>query len=100
MRKFDEKGKPAIFSLECISADHRYLPGGRVLRFEEARLSGHKPKSKIARHAEKLRAIQAKKKDPDHRANSTVNVYDLRRKCTRKIHVRLITRLNGETVIY
>lgn len=79
------------FSIEVITADRNKNTGGDILYF---------PKAKIFR--KKKQGFDGKTgltKRQNHFINSTRNLL-LPNNQIRKIHIRLITRFNGETVVY
>lgn len=82
--------------------DVRRKKAGSVLRFEGVRVHNLEPKPTAGkatnRHKERL--SQTTGRDPRHRVHGTLNLEELRTKQIHKIHVRLITRFNGQKVIY
>ena len=99
MRSFDERGKPKKFDLEVISLDKKKGNDGRVLRFQNAIVSGLRKQSKSLIHKDKMESLSGIQKDPSHAENLTLNVFCKEDLQVRKIHLFLITRFNGLKVI-
>ncbi|MGV3588601.1 MAG: hypothetical protein ACO1OF_16465 [Adhaeribacter sp.] len=100
MEKKDERNWPVPFTIEFVTADRERNTGGEVIRLEKVVLArdvkGLKKKtSAILDSTEPDRAA-----NPNHWLNGTRNLYHTQSQQIRKCHIRLITKFNGQPVIY
>lgn len=92
-----DSGQP--FSIAFITASKKSGTGGEWIEIAEATKSGwmtpadRKLQEKLQAPSEGLR------KDPKHYENSTRNIRIVANNDIRKVHIRLIRRFNGKTVL-
>jgi hypothetical protein len=98
MKSFDEDGNPAVFDLEVKALDTKRSGSRQILRLERFTVNGLRKKRPVIRHQEMVN--KTKERNPNHRDNSTLNIKSIRTGEIKKIHLRLITRFNGDVVIY
>jgi hypothetical protein len=99
MDKTDGNGRPLPFSLTFITADRIRNTGGDIIFIPEAqKCVGKKNGQVLFPTPVNVNSPNSITKDPHHRENETRNIY-LPNGQVRKVHVRLITKFNGKTVI-
>lgn len=99
IRSVDVNGKPIPFSIQFVKADRRRKAAGEVVTYRGCTKSNAHRKSAADKHAERLFAITSKK-DPHHNIHGTINITHPETKKILKLHIRLITALNDQRVIY
>lgn len=90
--KIIDSGRP--FDIEVITADVKRGTGGRVVAYAnatKAKRDGNKP--------QKTQELKLPTRSPQHYLNSTRNITLLKERETKKIHIRLITKINGKIVL-
>ncbi len=102
MKKLDADGNAPLFDLEVGSSDEKRKTAGNILRFVQVRISNLKAKVSGSKPSEQhLKKLdRSKSRDPRHRLHGTLNLEDPRTGEINTVHVRLITRFNGQKVIY
>ena len=97
MRAVDADEEPVPFSLKVVEYNEQLGTGGGFFEVERAILTQSGKKSqKKGRFNEILLEKEKILKNPNHFDNLTLNITLLPSRNIRKIHVHLITRINGE----
>lgn len=95
MEKFDQKGRPVPFDIEFVSCNRTDKTGGELIRLEKVIL---------AKNAKKRKKVKAggtgKSKPANQWRNGVRNLLILSSNQIRKCRIRLITELNGHTIVY
>lgn len=84
----------AYFSIDFVTADMRRGTGGEWIHLPRCRKNPRQTKAE--KEAEKMRVLRPKR-DPRHYENSTRNLL-LANGEIRKVHLRLIRKINGRVV--
>lgn len=87
-----DSGKP--FDIEVVTADVKRGTGGRVIAYANA-TKAKRDGSKLSKPMD----LKLPTRNPQHYLNSTRNITLLKERETRKIHIRLITKINGKIVL-
>jgi hypothetical protein len=92
-----DAGQP--FSIAFVTADRRKNTGGEWIEVEKAYKSGYvDPEAR--KQMQKLQpASDMIKRAPNHYENSTRNIVIAANSDVRKVHIRLIRKFNGKTVV-
>lgn len=99
MKQLDRQGKPIPFSVRVVEYNRQTKQGGRIVNYEGVTLTSADRKRRDDPPAvAEADGGNSTKKSPNHYRNKTRNLV-LRNGEVRKIHIRLITRFNGHTVI-
>jgi len=98
MRTFDDQGKVKAFDLEFVTADRKRTTGGELKRLINAKLM-FTARDVGAAKGPQTKAIEATKRPPNHQQHDTINVLTPEGSIT-KVHVRLITSFNNQTIIW
>lgn len=89
------------FDIEFVKADRKRGTGGQIRTYigcvKESAI--HNPASATRKQEQPVLAAASGSKNPNHYENSTRNIYLLRERLTKKVHIRLITKFNGKRVI-
>jgi len=96
LNKMDERdrhGEPIPFDIEFVTCDRRRKRGGEIIIMKNA------VKSLKRKPSPALAPGQARPA-PKHGQNSTRNIQCIGSSQIRKINIRLITKLNGENIVY
>lgn len=94
---FMDSGEP--FSIAFITCDQKKEKAGELITVDRARKHNWMSPDE-RRKLEKLQPeSQILKKNPRHYENSTRNIMILVNREIRKIHIRLIRKFNGKTVL-
>lgn len=92
-----DAGQP--FSIAFVTADRRRNTGGEWIEVEKAYKSGYVDPA----DRKKMQQLQPESdiisRSPNHYENSTRNIVIVANSEVRKLHVRLIRKFNGKTVI-
>ncbi len=104
MRAVDIDEMPVPFSLKVVEYNEQAGTGGKFLEVDRAVItqSGKRSERRQGRNA--MRGLSSLSdheklvKDPNHWDNLTLNITILPSGNIRKIHIHLITRINGERV--
>lgn len=88
----------APFSIDFVTCNKARKTGGEWIHLDNARTHNYISKNETARLAKTQPAADVVNKDPRHYQNSTRNLM-LSNGEIRKIHIRLIRKLNGKTVL-
>jgi hypothetical protein len=97
MDKKDPNKIPVPFSISFCTADLKKKTGGEILTIEKAVLA--KNQEGVKETPAGIVAPATTKK-ANHWDNETRNIMLLPSKNIRKVHIRLITKLNGQTVYW
>ncbi len=92
----DGTGKPVPFDIEFVKADRKKKTGGEIVALEKVVLSKNQDKES----PEAKSASEPGHKSPNHWQNSTRNLKILSSNHIRKVHIRLITKFNGQKVFW
>lgn len=99
MEGVDPYGKPIPFSIEFVSRST-----GEVITVDKAAKVKSKDSAVDAvaglRYDEKKKQTTKPKKDPNHFENMTRNIQVLSSGQVRKLHIRLITKVNGFRIFW
>lgn len=87
------------FSISFITADKRKNTGGELIEVEEAYKSGYVDPEERKRMQKLQPESNIIRKHPNHYENSTRNILIARSNEIRKVHIRLIRKFNGKTVL-
>ncbi|OLY92293.1 hypothetical protein SAMN05444008_11559 [Cnuella takakiae] len=89
----------STFSIAFITANQRTKTGGELIEIAEGQKSGWQlPEDR--KKQEKLQApSEGVRKAPNHYENSTRNIRIVANNDIRKVHIRLIRKFNGKTVL-
>jgi hypothetical protein len=93
MEKKNHKGEAIPFSIEFVTYDKAKKAGGDIIRLENVILA--KNQRGTPRELNKTGS-----KTANHYTNATRNLYIKTSGQIRKCHIRLITEINGKTVIF
>jgi hypothetical protein len=96
MERTDAKGQLKPFSIEFVTADRNKKTGGEIIKVDKAVIL---KKMNYASSTSSVKAEPMNKKKSNHWENSTRNIL-LPNGQKRKLHIRLITKFNGQAVIY
>jgi hypothetical protein len=92
----------AVVSLAFRTWDARRNRGGEYVEFEACRIHNHQTHAErlAERRAVKYASVEARgHKNPQHFKNSTRNLVVMPSGEIRKLHIRLIRKFNGKTVL-
>jgi hypothetical protein len=92
-----DAGQP--FSIAFVTCDQRKQTGGQLIEIEKAYKSGHIFPEERKRMQDIQPASQMIGKAPNHYQNSTRNLLIAKNSEIRKVHIRLIRKFNGKTVL-
>lgn len=84
-----------VFSLGFRTYDKRKERGGEWIEVEQAQKFNHRTPSQRREEARK----QPLRKDPRHYENSTRNITVIPSGEIRKVHLRLMRKFNGKTIL-
>ena len=100
MDKVDHTGRPVPFSITFITADRTRNTGGEIINISEAQKCVGKQSGSVL-YATPVNASSTNSvaRDPHHRENETRNIFIPISGQVRKVHLRLITQLNGKKII-
>jgi hypothetical protein len=96
MEETDKAGQLKPFSIEFVKADRNKKTGGDIVSIEKAVILKRMNYSSTTSTAVQQ---SGKNKKSNHWENSTRNIL-LPNGQKRKLHIRLITKFNGQPVIY
>lgn len=85
----------AICSLAFRTYDFKKQRGGEYIAFDECHVHNHKTQAERKQERNDVRF----NRNPQHFANSTRNVVVMPSGEIRKLHIRLIRKFNGKTVL-
>lgn len=87
------------FSIAFVTADKRKNTGGELIEVEKAYKSGYINPEDRKKMQQLQPASDMLNKSPNHYQNSTRNIVIASNSEVRKLHVRLIRKFNGKTVL-
>lgn len=92
-----DAGQP--FSIAFITADRRKNTGGELIEVDKAYKSGYVDPHERRKMQQLQPASDMIRKSPNHYENSTRNIVITVNSQVRKVHIRLIRKFNGKTVL-
>jgi len=95
LHEIRKSGKP--FDIEVCECDTTRGTGGALKTYTQALYLVHKDKA--AKKPLPVETESTIKRNPNHYANSTLNIFLPLEKKVKKVHVRLITLFNGKQVL-
>ena len=87
------------FSISFITCDVRKGTGGELIHVEKAVKANWLSPADLKKQAHLQPQSRILKKDPRHFENSTRNIRLVSNSEIRKVHIRLIRKFNGKTVL-
>lgn len=96
MRAVDQNDEPIPFSLKAVEYNEQLDKGGDWFEVDRAILPRTGKKSVKSNRLEPLMEHEKLRKNPNHFENLTINIMLMPSRNIRKIHIHLITRINGE----
>ena len=97
MRDVDDDGNPVPFSVQYVTHNRRSKMGGELIDIPKAVVCVTMRKGKIVYD---IRPKTVVKRNPNHHQNNTRNFNIVGTDQIRKCNIRLITKFNGQKVVW
>ncbi len=100
MEKRDHRNWPVPFSIEFVTCNRATGSGGELVKLSNVVLYKNQKAAGGPAKPGRPEGTQAPAKNPNHWANATRNIYLLDSNQIRKINIRLILKLNNQSILY